>query len=219
MGSGRDRTRGEAQSLSDRLRGKEVDEAPVHASRRPLSRDHVGFVARPEEAGKEFVARIHRPTRKPRRRPCTPTQRGGLSGTGYSPEAALRIAKLRDPLTVRRVAAGTEVAPFRTSVAEARPTAQRAEAWPDGRQGTGRRARGRPGPGRHHPSPGGRPREGGPVRHLGARHRARLADRLRLPGRLFPLQGRASSSASIPRRKSSRSMRPRPRFTWRSATA
>ncbi|SIO60576.1 Peptidase family C25 [Singulisphaera sp. GP187] len=66
------------------------------------------FVARPEEADKEFVARIHRMTRQLDADPYTDTSWGIL--TGYTPEAALRIAKLREPLTIRNVAAGTEVA-------------------------------------------------------------------------------------------------------------
>jgi hypothetical protein len=66
------------------------------------------FVARPEEADKEFVARIHRMTRQLDADPYTDTSWGII--TGYTPEAALKIARLREPLTIRNVAAGTEVA-------------------------------------------------------------------------------------------------------------
>jgi hypothetical protein len=66
------------------------------------------FVARPEEADKEFVARIHRMTRQLDADPYTDTSWGII--TGYTPEAALKIARLREPLTIRSVAAGTEVA-------------------------------------------------------------------------------------------------------------
>ncbi len=66
------------------------------------------FVARPDEAGKEFVANVHQLTRRFDDDPYTDTSWGIL--TGYNADAALRIAKLREPLTVRRVAAGTEVA-------------------------------------------------------------------------------------------------------------
>jgi hypothetical protein len=85
---------------------KEVDEALPRL--KALFPRYIGFVARPEEAGKEFVARVHRLTRRIDDDPYTDASWGII--TGYTPDAALRIAKLRDPLTVRRVAAGTEVA-------------------------------------------------------------------------------------------------------------
>jgi zinc protease len=66
------------------------------------------FVATPDEAGKEFVERVHRMTRRLDDDPYTDTSWGIV--TGYAPQAALRIAKQSEPLTVRNVAAGTEVA-------------------------------------------------------------------------------------------------------------
>jgi len=66
------------------------------------------FVATPDEAGKEFVERVHRMTRRLDDDPYTDTSWGIV--TGYTPEAALRIAKQSEPLIVRNVAAGTEVA-------------------------------------------------------------------------------------------------------------
>jgi hypothetical protein len=66
------------------------------------------FVAKPEEDGKQFVACIHRMTRQLDEDPYTDTSWGIL--IGYTPEAALKIARFREPLTVRDVAAGTEIA-------------------------------------------------------------------------------------------------------------
>ena len=53
------------------------------------------FVARPEEAGKEFIARVHAMTRRLDDDPYTDTSWGVV--TGYTPDAALRIARLRAP--------------------------------------------------------------------------------------------------------------------------
>ncbi|RME96152.1 MAG: hypothetical protein D6766_01430 [Verrucomicrobia bacterium] len=69
---------------------------------------HVCFVARPEEAGREFVARVHRLMRRLDADPYTDALWGIL--TGYDAACARRIALERDPLIVRKVAAGTEVA-------------------------------------------------------------------------------------------------------------
>lgn len=68
----------------------------------------VGFVARPEEARREFVSQVHRLTRRLDDDPYPDCFWGIV--TGYDAEAALRIARQREPLTVRKVAAGTEVA-------------------------------------------------------------------------------------------------------------
>ena len=65
------------------------------------------FVARPEEAGREFVARIHRLTRRLDDDPYTDCFWGIV--TGYDAAAALRIARLREPLTIRKAASGTEI--------------------------------------------------------------------------------------------------------------
>jgi len=63
------------------------------------------FVARPTEAGRDFVVSVHRLTRKLDEDPYTDVIWGIL--TGYEAADALRIARLRDPLVVRRAAAGT----------------------------------------------------------------------------------------------------------------
>jgi len=65
-------------------------------------------VARPEDAGRKFVAQVHQLTRKLDDDPYTDTLWGIL--TGYDAAAALRIAKHNDPLTVRKVGSGTELA-------------------------------------------------------------------------------------------------------------
>lgn len=66
------------------------------------------FVAQPAEAGRAFVAQAHQLTRKLDDDPYADCFWGIL--TGYDAAAALRIAKCREPLTVRKVAGGTEVA-------------------------------------------------------------------------------------------------------------
>ena len=66
------------------------------------------FVARPEESTREFVAQVHRLTRKFDDDPYTDCFWGIL--TGYDAANALHIAKQTEPLTVRKVAAGTELA-------------------------------------------------------------------------------------------------------------
>lgn len=66
------------------------------------------FVARPEEAGKKFVARVHGLTRKLDDDPYVDLLWGIL--TGYDAASALRIARHREPLVVRKVASGTDVA-------------------------------------------------------------------------------------------------------------
>lgn len=69
---------------------------------------YVCFVATPPEAGRKFIARVHQLTRKLDGDPYTDVFWGIL--TGYDAANALRIAKHSEPLTVRRVASGTEVA-------------------------------------------------------------------------------------------------------------
>ncbi len=66
------------------------------------------FVATPAEAGKQFVADVHRMTRKLDDDVYTDTQWAIL--TGYDADNALSIARHSEPLTVRRVASGTEIA-------------------------------------------------------------------------------------------------------------
>jgi len=69
---------------------------------------HTCFVARPEEAGREFVARAHRLTRRLDDDPYTDTLWGIL--TGFDAANALAIAQTAEPLEIRRVTSGTELA-------------------------------------------------------------------------------------------------------------
>ncbi len=66
------------------------------------------FVATPAEATREFVAQVHRLTRQYDNDPYTDTIWGVL--TGFDAGNALRIAQHSDPLTIHKVASGTEVA-------------------------------------------------------------------------------------------------------------
>lgn len=66
------------------------------------------FVARPEEANRQFVAEVHRLTRRYDEDPYCDTLWGIL--TGYDAANALSIAKHNPPLVVGSVASGTEVA-------------------------------------------------------------------------------------------------------------
>ena len=66
------------------------------------------FVTKPEDAGRDFVARVHRLTRKLDDDPYTDTFWGIL--TGYNAANALAIASHSKPLVVRKVASGTEFA-------------------------------------------------------------------------------------------------------------
>lgn len=65
------------------------------------------FVATPAEATRGFVVQVHRLTRRLDDDPYTDCFWGIL--TGYDAANALRIAECRAPLTIRKVAAGTEV--------------------------------------------------------------------------------------------------------------
>lgn len=83
----------------------------VQQSRDALARRfprHTCFVARPEEAGRKFVAQIHQLTRQLDDDPYTDTRWGIL--TSYDAAGALRIARHTEPLTIHRVASGTEIA-------------------------------------------------------------------------------------------------------------
>lgn len=66
------------------------------------------FVVRPEEASRAFVGQVHRLTRQLDADPYTDCLWGIL--TGYDAANALRMAKQTEPLTIRKVAAGTEFA-------------------------------------------------------------------------------------------------------------
>ncbi|MGA2065789.1 MAG: hypothetical protein ABSG86_12505 [Thermoguttaceae bacterium] len=68
---------------------------------------YVCFVAKPAEATREFVAEVNRLTRRINDDPYTDAVWGIL--TGYDAACALRIARHKEPLVIRRVAAGTEV--------------------------------------------------------------------------------------------------------------
>ncbi len=81
------------------------DALPALRDRHPR---YTCFVARPEEATRQFVADVHRLTRRYDDDPHGDTLWGIL--TGYDAENALRIARHAAPLTVRKVASGTEVA-------------------------------------------------------------------------------------------------------------
>jgi zinc protease len=76
-----------------------------------LQADHpkyVCFVATPAEAGRQFVADVHRLMRKIDDDPYTDAIWGIL--TGYDAKNALAIAETTKPLEVKKVASGTEVA-------------------------------------------------------------------------------------------------------------
>ena len=68
---------------------------------------YVAFVAQPVEAGRDFVARVHRLTRRFDDDPYTDCFWGIV--TGYDAAAALRLARLSEPLTIRKAASGTEI--------------------------------------------------------------------------------------------------------------
>ena len=66
------------------------------------------FVAKPTEAGRQFVADVNQLTRQLDDDPYTDVIWGIL--TGYDAANALRIASEKQPLIVKRVASGTEIA-------------------------------------------------------------------------------------------------------------
>jgi hypothetical protein len=66
------------------------------------------FVATPGEASRRFVAQVHGLTRKLNNDPYPDCFWGIL--TGYDAANALQIAEHQEPLTVRKVASGTEIA-------------------------------------------------------------------------------------------------------------
>jgi len=72
-----------------------------------LSPRYACFVAQPQEASREFVAQVHRLTRRLDDDPYTDCFWGIL--TGYDAEAALRIARLKQRLVIRKAAAGTSI--------------------------------------------------------------------------------------------------------------
>jgi zinc protease len=81
--------------------------ATLPALRKQFPR-YVCFVAQPDEAGRDFVAQVHRQIRKLGDDPYADCFWGIL--TGYDADAALRIARHQDPLVIHKAAAGTEIA-------------------------------------------------------------------------------------------------------------
>jgi zinc protease len=103
------------RAVVDRLQEKHQGRVVVCdalADALPALRDpfptHICFVARPEEATAAFVAEVHRLTRRLDDDPYTDALWGIL--TGFDATNALAIAAETDPLVVRKVAAGTEIA-------------------------------------------------------------------------------------------------------------
>ncbi|HWQ92170.1 MAG TPA: hypothetical protein VN673_10900 [Clostridia bacterium] len=80
----------------------------TQARLRELFPRYVCLVTQPNEATREYVARVHRLMRAFNDDPYPDCFWGIL--TGYDAANALRIAGCTEPLTVRKVAAGTEVA-------------------------------------------------------------------------------------------------------------
>ena len=68
---------------------------------------HVCFVSKPSEATRAFVASVHQLARRVDEDPYADFQWGIL--TGHDAGNALAIARTRDPLTIERVASGTDV--------------------------------------------------------------------------------------------------------------
>ncbi|MCA9270207.1 MAG: hypothetical protein KDA41_17115, partial [Planctomycetales bacterium] len=101
-----------ADALAARHDGQVVQFADsVDDAKAALAKSHprfTCFVATPAEAGRDFVAQVHRLTRLYDADPWTDTQWGIL--TGYDAANALAIAKTERPLVVKKVASGTEVA-------------------------------------------------------------------------------------------------------------
>ncbi len=88
-----------------------VFDASVTESLVPLTKlfpRYVCFVAKPAEATRELVSDAHQLTRRLDDDPYCDAIWGIL--TGYDAACALRIARHKEPLTIRRVASGTEIA-------------------------------------------------------------------------------------------------------------
>lgn len=100
------------EALQEKHRGQVVVYATNVEESLPKLRDlfprYACFVAPPEEANRAFVAKVHQLTRKLDDDPYTDCIWGIV--TGYDAAAALRIAQWKEPLTVRKVAGGTDVA-------------------------------------------------------------------------------------------------------------
>jgi len=100
-----------AKALAHKYRAKiVVYQADVSEAAGPLREAfdrYACFVARPEEAGREYVIRVHRLTRKLDEDPYTDVLWGIL--TGCRPDDAMRIVAADGPLIVRKAAAGTGI--------------------------------------------------------------------------------------------------------------
>ncbi len=99
------------ETLQEKHRGQVLAYVSLAQARDELAKlfpRYACFVATPTEASREFVAEVHRLTRQLDDDPYTDVIWGIL--TGYDADNALRIARYQEPLTIRRVAAGTEVA-------------------------------------------------------------------------------------------------------------
>jgi zinc protease len=83
------------------------DPDEIRESLRATLPRHTCFVATPGEVTREFVASVHRLTRTLDADPYGDTIWGIL--TGFDAANALRIARLREPLIVKKVVSGTEV--------------------------------------------------------------------------------------------------------------
>ncbi|HUT34646.1 MAG TPA: hypothetical protein VNE39_14250 [Planctomycetota bacterium] len=81
--------------------------AEVRAALAEVFPRYACVVARPEEAGRDFVVAVHRMTRALDTDPYTDVLWGIL--TGYDAADALRIVQHKERLTVRRAAAGTAI--------------------------------------------------------------------------------------------------------------
>jgi zinc protease len=84
---------------------KSPDET-LPALRRLMPR-YIGFVARPSEADREYVADAHHLTRQLEDAPYTAALWGII--TGYNSAAAMRIVREKTPLVIHRAAAATEI--------------------------------------------------------------------------------------------------------------
>jgi zinc protease len=84
---------------------KSLDET-LPALRRAMPR-YIGFVARPSEAGRDYVADVHHLTRQLEDAPYTAALWGII--TGYDAAAAMRIVREKTPLIIHRAAAATEI--------------------------------------------------------------------------------------------------------------
>lgn len=100
-----------AEKYPDAVTLQVADGAKVADALKPLREHHprhTCFVAQHPEVTRDYVARVHRLTRQLDDDPYTDTQWGIL--TGFDKANALAIATHAEPLTIRKVASGTEVA-------------------------------------------------------------------------------------------------------------